>query len=61
MENTLLRAVYLYNNTEETIQLKILADRFEQKDGWILAIWNDRIVAGVKEKYLKAFYLENNK
>ena len=61
MENVLLKAVYLFNNTEGTTELKILADSIEQRNGWVLALWNDRVVAGVKEEYLKAFYLEANK
>lgn len=61
MGNVLLKAVYLFNNTEGTTELKILADSIEQRNGWVLAIWNDRVVAGVKEEYLKAFYLEINK
>lgn len=61
MGNVLLKAVYLFNNTEGTTELKILADSIEQRNGWVLAICNDRVVAGVKEEYLKAFYLEINK
>lgn len=61
MGNVLLNAVYLFNNTEGTTELKILADSIEQRNGWVLAIWNDRVVAGVKEEYLKAFYLEISK
>ena len=60
MENILLKA-RCYFNAENTIGFKILADSFEQRDGWIFAIWNGRTVAGVREKYLKAFYLENFK
>ena len=59
MGNVLLNAVYLFNNTEGTTELKILADSIEQRNGWVLAIWNDRVV--VKEEYLKAFYLEISK
>jgi hypothetical protein len=61
MGNNLLNAVYLFNNTEGTTELKILADSIEQRNGWVLAIWNDRVVAGAKEEYLKAFYLEISK
>ena len=61
MGNILLKAVYLFNNTEGVTELKILADSIEQRNGWVLAIWNDRVVAGVKGEYLKAFYLEINK
>ena len=56
MEDVLLNAIFVFNNTEETI-LRILAHSIEQKNGWVLAIWNDHVVAGVKEEYLRAFYL----
>lgn len=61
MGNKLLEAVYLFNNAEGVTELRVLADGIEQRNGWILAIWNDRVVAGAKEEYLKAFYLEISK
>jgi hypothetical protein len=57
MGNKILEAVYLFNNTEGITELRVLADGIEQRNGWILAIWNDQVVGGVKEEYLKAFYL----
>lgn len=57
MGNRILEAVYVFNNTEGMTELRVLADSIEQRNGWILAIWNDRVVGGVKEEYLKAFYL----
>ena len=58
MGNNLLNAVFLFNNAEGITELKILADSIEQRNGWVLALWNDRVVAKAKEEYLKAFYLE---
>lgn len=57
MENTILEAVYVFNNTEGITELRVLADDIEQRNGWVLAFWNDKVVGGVKEEYLKAFYL----
>ena len=53
--------VYVFNNTEGLTELRILADSIEQRNGWVLAVWNDKVIAGVKEEYLKAFYLRYNK
>lgn len=58
MGNKLLNAIFVFNNTEGITELKILADNIEQRNGWVLALWNDMVVGGVKEEYLKAFYLE---
>lgn len=58
MENNELHVVYVFNDTNETYKLKVLADSIEQINGWVLALWNNQIVGGVKEEYLKAFYLE---
>ena len=58
MEENITRLVYVFNNTEGLTELKILADSVEQRNGWILAIWRDRVIGGVKEEHLKAFYLE---
>jgi hypothetical protein len=57
MGNTILEAVYVFNNTERITELRVPADSIEQINGWILAIWNGSVVGGVKEEYLKAFYL----
>lgn len=57
MENTILEAIYVFNNTEGITELRVPADSIEQRSGWVLAIWNDKVIGGVKEEYLKAFYL----
>lgn len=57
MGNKILEAVYILNNTEGIAELRVLADGIEQRNGWVLALWNDMVVGGVKEEYLKAFYL----
>lgn len=57
MENNILKAVFILNNLEGITELKVPADYIEQRNGWVLAIWNNAVVGGVKEEYLKAFYL----
>ena len=61
MKNNMLEAVYIFNspenNPEGIAELRILADGFEKRNGWVLAVWNSQVVGGVKEEYLKAFYL----
>lgn len=57
MENKMYKAVYLLNDTKGITELKILADSIEQRSGWVLAFCHDQVVGGVKEEYLKAFYL----
>lgn len=57
MGNTILEAVYVFNNTEGITELKVPADSIEQRNGWVLAFWNDKVIGGVKEEYLKAFCL----
>lgn len=52
-----MEAVYLFNNTEGITELRVPADSIEQRNGWVLAFWNDKVIGGVKEEYLKAFYL----
>ena len=64
MENKILEVVYVFNNINNTKgidELRLLADDIMQRNGWILALWNDRVIGGVKEEYLKAFYLEISK
>lgn len=61
MGNTILEAVYVFNNTEGITELRVPADSIEQRNGWILAIWNDKVIGGVKEEYLRAFYLTSSK
>lgn len=61
MENNMLEAVYIFNNTEGITELRVVANGIEQRNGWILALWNDVVVGGVKEEYLKAFHLTHRK
>ena len=61
MGNTILDAVYIFNNIEGITELRVPADSIEQRNGWILALWNDKVVGGVKEEYLRAFYLAPSK
>ena len=58
MDNPMTKIVYVFNDTEGITELGILADRIEQKNGWILATWKDQVIGGAKEEYLKAFYLK---
>lgn len=52
-----IEAVYVFNNTEGVTELRVPADSIEQTSGWVIALWNGKVVGGVKEEYLKAFYL----
>lgn len=58
MENITLEAVYIVQTTEGIIELKVPADSFEQRSGWVLALLCNNVVAGVKEECLRAFYLK---
>ena len=51
-------AVYVFDTDEGITELKVLADSIEQRNGWILALWHNHVIGGVKEEYLKAFYLK---
>ena len=53
--------VYVFNSTEGITELRILANSIEQRNGWVLAFYDDKMVGGVKEERLKAFYLEVDK
>lgn len=53
--------VYVFNDAEGLTELRMLADSIEQRSGWVLALWRNQMVGGVKEKHLKAFYLEVDK
>lgn len=57
MENNMC-AVYVFDTDEGITELKVLADSIEQRNGWILALWHNQVIGGVKEEYLKAFYLK---
>ena len=61
MENNMLRAVFILNDTEGVTEFNVPAESIEHGDGWVLALWNNKVVGGVKEECLKAFYLEVNK
>lgn len=56
-----LYIVYVFNSTEGITELRILANSIEQRNGWVLAFYDDKMVGGVKEEHLKAFYLEVDK
>lgn len=58
MEDKVLRLVYVFDTTEGLTELRVLADSVEQRSGWVLAVWRNQVVGGVKEEHLKAFYLE---
>lgn len=57
MEDNALEAVFVFNNADGIDELRILADDIKQTNGWVLAIWNNKVVGGVKEEYLRCFYL----
>ena len=57
MIDNVLDAVYIFNNTEGITELKVPANNIEQRSGWVLALLNNKVISGVKEEYLKAFYL----
>ena len=61
MEDKVLRVVYVFNSEEGLTELRVLADSIEQRNGWVLAFCHDKMVGGVKEEHLKAFYLEVDK
>lgn len=51
-------AVYVFDTDEGVTELKVLADSIEQRNGWVLALWRNQVIGGVKEECLKAFYLK---
>lgn len=60
MENNILKVVFIFNDTEGMTEFKVPADGIERSNGWVVALWKNQVVGGVKEEYLKAFYLETN-
>ena len=58
MGDNISRVVYILKDTEGCVELVVLADSIEQRNGWVLAIWHNQVIGGVREEYLKAFYLE---
>lgn len=61
MGNNILEAVFVFNNAERTTELRVPANRIEQRSAWVLALLDDKVVGGVKEEYLRAFYLTLSK
>ena len=57
MEDNVLEAVFVFNNSNGIDELRLLANNVEHRSGYVLAIWNDKVVGGVKEEYLRCFYL----
>lgn len=58
MENVKLDAVFIFKNTEGITELRIPAHDIEQRNGWLLALWNKKMVGCVREEYIKACYLQ---
>ena len=56
----MVNAVFVFNGTKGDVELRLVADSIEQRNGWVLALYRNHIVGGVKEEYLKAFYLDVN-
>jgi hypothetical protein len=61
MGNNILEAVFVFNNAERTTELRVPANSIEQRSAWVLALLDDKVVGGVKEEYLRAFYLTLSK
>ena len=59
MEN-ITNIVYMVNDINGVSEVRILADSVEQRNGWVLALWQGQIMGGIKEECLKAFFLETN-
>lgn len=57
MEDNVLEAVFVFNGADGVDELRLLADDINQKSGYVLAIWKGKVVGGVKEEYLRCFYL----
>lgn len=58
MEDKLFHAVFMFNDKDGITELRIPANNIEQRSGWVLALYNEKVIGGVKEEYLKAFCLE---
>lgn len=56
-----IHITYMFNNTDGITELNVLANSIEQRNGWVLAYWEDKMVCGVKEEHLKGFYLKVDK
>ena len=60
MENNMLKAVFILNDTEGMTEFKVPAQSIEERNGWVIALWDNQMTGGVKAEHLKAFYLEVN-
>jgi hypothetical protein len=49
--------VFVFNNEKGNVELRLVADSIEQRSGWVLALYRNHLVGGVKEEHLKAFYI----
>lgn len=52
-----VNAVFVFSGTKGDVELRLVADNIEQRNGWVLALYRNHLVGGVKEEHLKAFYL----
>ena len=57
-DEPVMRLVYILNEGQGFNELRTLANTVKQRNGWILALYHDRITCGVREEYVKAFYLD---
>lgn len=57
-EDRTLIAIFILNDIEGVTELKIPVHHIEQRNGWILGVWNDLIISCIKEEYIKACYLQ---
>ena len=58
MEKTIFEAVYLFNDADGVAKIKVPVTSIKQINGWVLAMFDGNVVGGVKEEYLRAFYLK---
>lgn len=58
MENNISKAVFIFNDTEGITEFKVPAQGIEERNGWIVAFWENQMTGGVKAEHLKAFYFE---
>ena len=61
MDDNILEVAYIFNNTEGITELAVPANNIEQRNGWVLALYDDKVLGGVKEEYLKGFYIRLRK
>lgn len=58
MEKAIFEAIYIFNDADGVTKIKIPVTNIKQINGWILAMFDGSVVGGVKEEYLRAFYLK---